>query len=33
MDNADGACADDRYTMKVGEEGTLGEAMTFATSW
>jgi CRISPR system Cascade subunit CasC len=33
MDNAYGACADDRYTMKVGGEGALSEAITFATSW
>jgi CRISPR system Cascade subunit CasC len=33
MDNAYGACADDRYTMNVGGEGALSEAITFATSW
>jgi CRISPR system Cascade subunit CasC len=33
MDKAYGACADDRYTMKVGGKGTLTEAIAFATSW
>ena len=33
MDTAYGACADDRYTMKVGGGGTLSEAISFATSW
>jgi CRISPR system Cascade subunit CasC len=33
MDKAYGACAEDRYTMKVGGEGTLAEAVTFATDW
>jgi CRISPR system Cascade subunit CasC len=32
MDKAYGACADDRYTMKVGGEGTLAEAIAFATA-
>jgi CRISPR system Cascade subunit CasC len=33
MDNAYGACAENRYTMKVGGEGTLAEAIAFATTW
>jgi CRISPR system Cascade subunit CasC len=33
MDKAYGPCADGRYTMRVGGEGTLAEAITFATSW
>ncbi len=33
MDQAYGACADDCYTMKVGGEGTLAEAIAFATAW
>jgi CRISPR system Cascade subunit CasC len=33
MDKAYGACADDRYTMRVGGEGTLAGAVAFATSW
>jgi len=32
MDQAYGACADDSYTMKVGGEGTLAEAIAFATA-
>jgi CRISPR system Cascade subunit CasC len=32
MDKAYGACADDRYTMRVGGGGTLAEAIAFATS-
>lgn len=32
MDKAYGACADDHYTMRVGGEGTLTEAIAFATS-
>jgi CRISPR system Cascade subunit CasC len=33
MDKAYGACADNWYTMRVGGEGTLAEAIAFATSW
>ena len=33
MDQAYGSCAEERYTMKVGGEGTLAEAIAFATSW
>jgi CRISPR system Cascade subunit CasC len=33
MDNAYGACAEHRYTMKVGGEGALAEAVTFAIAW
>jgi CRISPR system Cascade subunit CasC len=33
MDKAYGLCADHRYSMKVGGEGTLAEAIAFATSW
>jgi CRISPR system Cascade subunit CasC len=33
MDKAYGACADGRYTMKVGGEGTLTEAIGTATKW
>jgi CRISPR system Cascade subunit CasC len=33
MDKAYGACADDRYSMRVGGKGTLAEAIAFATSW
>jgi CRISPR system Cascade subunit CasC len=33
MDKAYGACADGRYTMKVGGEGTLTEAIGMATRW
>jgi CRISPR system Cascade subunit CasC len=33
MDKAYGPCADDRYTMRIGGEGTLTEAIAFATSW
>jgi len=32
MDQAYGACADDCYAMKVGGEGTLAEAIAFATA-
>jgi CRISPR system Cascade subunit CasC len=33
MDKAYGACAERRYTMKVGGEGTLAEAIAMATNW
>jgi CRISPR system Cascade subunit CasC len=33
MDKTYGACADERYTMRVGGEGTLAGAIAFATSW
>jgi CRISPR system Cascade subunit CasC len=33
MDKAYGACADDRYTMKVGGDGTLTEVIAMATNW
>jgi hypothetical protein len=33
MDKAYGPCADCRYTMKVGGEGTLTEAIAVATKW
>jgi CRISPR system Cascade subunit CasC len=33
MDKAYGACADGRYTMEVGVEGTLTEAIGMATKW
>jgi len=33
MDKAYGACADGRYAMKVGGEGTLTEAIAMATKW
>jgi CRISPR system Cascade subunit CasC len=33
MDNAYGACADDRYSMRVGASGTLADAVSFATTW
>jgi hypothetical protein len=33
MDKAYGACADHRYTMKVGGDGTLTEAIAAATNW
>jgi CRISPR system Cascade subunit CasC len=32
MDRAYGSCADDLYTMKVGGDGTLDDAITFATA-
>jgi CRISPR system Cascade subunit CasC len=33
MDKAYGACADERYAMRVGGDGTLADAIAFATSW
>ena len=33
MDRAYGPCAEGRYAMKVGGEGTLAEAIAFATAW
>jgi CRISPR system Cascade subunit CasC len=33
MDRAYGPCAEGRYAMKVGGEGTLAEAIVFATAW
>jgi hypothetical protein len=32
MDKAYGPCADHRYSMRVGGEGTLAGAIVFATS-
>jgi CRISPR system Cascade subunit CasC len=32
MDKAYGSCADDRYRMNIGEDGTLTEAIAFATA-
>jgi CRISPR system Cascade subunit CasC len=33
MDKAYGPCSEDRYTMKVGGDGTLSGAIDFATAW
>jgi CRISPR system Cascade subunit CasC len=33
MDKAYGACAENRYSMKVGGDGTLTEAIAVATNW